>query len=133
MRITFVAMGWENISLQYISAYLKQQGHDVRLAYEQALFDDKNYLCIPWAARLFDQGSNIIKQVIDTQPDVIGFSVMAMTFQWALSRAAALKRYLDVPIIFGGPHAIICPERVIEKRRSMGCVLVKENMRWPTL
>jgi len=115
MRVTFVVMGWENISVEYISAYLKQRGHDVSLAYEQSLFDDKNYLCIPFAAKIFDQGSNIIRQVIDTKPDIVAFSVLAVTFQWALQRASTIKRYLDVPIIFGGTHAITCPERLIKK------------------
>lgn len=115
MRITFVVMGWENISVEYISAYLKKQGHEVCLAYEQALFDDKNYLCIPFAARILSQGSNIIKQVIDTKPDVIGFSVMAPTFQWAVGCASEIKKYLKVPVIFGGSHAIMCPEIVIAK------------------
>lgn len=110
-----MVMGWENISVEYISAYLKQRGHQVSLAYEQSLFDDKNYLCIPFAAKIFDQGSNIIRQVIDTKPDIVAFSVLAVTFQWALQRASTIKRYLDVPIIFGGTQAITCPERLIEK------------------
>jgi anaerobic magnesium-protoporphyrin IX monomethyl ester cyclase len=116
MKITFVVMGWENISVEYISAFLKKRGHQVSLAYEQSLFDDKNYLCIPFAARILDQGSNIIKQVMDASPDIVAFSVMAVTFQHALQRASAIKRLLpDVPIVFGGVHAIMCPERVIAK------------------
>ena len=35
MRVTFVMMGWENLSVQYISSYLKQRGHEVRLAYAE--------------------------------------------------------------------------------------------------
>src|SRR3989338_5204626 len=115
MRITFVVMGWENISVEYISAYLKQRGHEVCLAYEQSLFYDKNYLCMPSLAKIFDQRSNIIRQVIDTEPGIVAFSVLAVTFQWALKRATQIKRYLDIPIIFGGTHVITCPERVINK------------------
>lgn len=115
MKVTFVVTGWENISVEYISAYLKQRGHKVSLAYEQALFNDKNYLCVPFAAKVFDQGSNIIRQVVDTKPDIVAFSVLAVTFQWALQRASEIKRYLDIPVIFGGTHAITCPERIIQK------------------
>ena len=50
MRITFVMMGWENLSVQYISSYLKQQGHEVNLAYDQSLFEVKNYLSMPFLA-----------------------------------------------------------------------------------
>lgn len=115
MRVTFVVIGWENISVEYISAYLKQRGHEVSLAYEQALFEDRNYLCMPAVARFFDQGDNIIRQVMDTKPDLVAFSVLAVTYQWALERAAQIKRHLKVPVIFGGTHAIICPERNMEK------------------
>lgn len=117
MKITFVVMGWENISVEYLSAYLKQRGHNVSLAYEQSLFDDKNYLCIPFVSGFLDQGSNIIKQVIDTSPDIVAFSVLAVTYQWALQRAGEIKRILDVPIVFGGVHAITCPERIIDKKQ----------------
>lgn len=115
MKITFVMMGWENISVQYISSYLKQRGHEVALAYDQCLFDDKNYLCIPFLAKALEQGNNIIKQVIDTEPDIVAFSVMSVTHQWALNTAREIKKYLDVPIVFGGVHAIICPDEIIVK------------------
>ena len=123
MRVTFVMMGWENLSVQYISSYLKQQGHEVRLAYEQSLFDDKNYLCMPFLAKCFNQGDNVIKQAIDTQPDLICFSAMSVTHQWALKTAKEIKKYLDVPIVFGGIHAIICPEEIIVKEQvDMVCL-----------
>lgn len=115
MRVTFVSLGWENISIEYISSYLKQRGHEVSLAYEQLLFDDKNYLCIPFLSKLLDQKTNILRQIVDTKPDIVAFSVMVFTYQIALQRAAELKKLLDVPIIFGGAHAMTCPERIIEK------------------
>lgn len=115
MRVTFVSLGWENISIEYISSNLKQRGHEVSLAYEQLLFDDKNYLCIPFLAKLFDQKTNIIRQIVDTKPDIVAFSVMVFTYQIALQRATELKKILDVPIIFGGTHAMTCPGRIIEK------------------
>jgi anaerobic magnesium-protoporphyrin IX monomethyl ester cyclase len=123
MRITFVMMGWENLSIQYISSYLKKEGHEVSLAYDQSLFDDKNYLSMPFLAQVFDQGNNIIKQTIDTQPDLICFSVMSVTHQWALNTAKEVKKHLDVPICFGGIHAIICPDEIIEKKQvDMVCL-----------
>ncbi len=114
MRVTFVAMGWENISIEYLSGYLKQRGHEVKVAYEQSLFDDKNYLCIPFLAKILNQGDNIISQIVETKPDIVAFSVMVFTYQWALACAAAVREVLDVPIIFGGTHAVSSPEKVIE-------------------
>ncbi len=48
IRITFVAMGAENVSLEYLSAVLKEKGHEVSLAFDRALFDDKAYFPIPF-------------------------------------------------------------------------------------
>ncbi|MBF0155438.1 MAG: radical SAM protein [Magnetococcales bacterium] len=115
MRVTFVTMGWENPSVEYISACLKAEGHHVSLAYEQSLFDDKNYLCIPFLARLFDQGSNLLHQIVASRPDVVAFSVMAINYQWGIRRAAQVKELLDVPIVFGGYHAITCPDVIIAR------------------
>lgn len=109
-------MGWENISIEYLSAFLKQHNHKVSLAYEQSLFDDKNYLCIPLFEKLFRQEGNIIKQIIDTKPDLVAFSLMTVTYRWGLEIAKEVKKYLNVPIIFGGIHAISVPEKVIQER-----------------
>ncbi|HAJ56594.1 MAG TPA: hypothetical protein DCL35_02365 [Candidatus Omnitrophica bacterium] len=115
MKILFVATGWENISIEYLSSYLKARGHQTGLAYDQALFDDKNYVCIPWLYRLLDQKENCLRQIIDFQPDLVAFSVMSVTFQWALGMAELVKKHLDVPIIFGGAHPSSVPEVVIKK------------------
>jgi hypothetical protein len=47
MKCVLVAIGWENIALQTLSAMLKENGHEVHLVCDQAIFDDKNYLSIP--------------------------------------------------------------------------------------
>lgn len=115
MRCTFVAIGWENVSLQCLSAVLKANGHDVALAYDQSLFDDKNYLCIPTIAKIFDMKQRVVHQIIDSNPDLVAFSVMTTTYRWALDIAGEVKKYLDVPIIFGGIHPSSVPERVIQE------------------
>ncbi len=115
MRCTFVAMGWENISVQCLSAILKANGHEVTLAYDQSLFDDKNYLCIPKIAKIFDMKKRVLHQVIESKPDLVAFSVMTTTYRWALDMAREIKKYLDVPIIFGGIHPSSVPEKVIRE------------------
>jgi len=113
VRCVFVAIGWENISLQALSAMLKQHGHEVHLVYDQALFDDKNYLHIEWLARLFDQKDLVLQRLIELQPDLVGFHVQTVQYQkmWAL--AAELKKYYRVPIVFGGIHPHSAPEQVL--------------------
>lgn len=108
-------MGWENISTQYLSAVLKANGHQCTLAYDEALFDDKNYLCVPFLAKILDRRKNTIEQIIQSKPDLVAFSVLAVTYRWALEIASEVKKRLNIPIIFGGIHASNVPERCIKE------------------
>ncbi len=113
MKCTFVAIGAENISLEALSAMLKQHGHETELAYDQALFDDKNYLYMPRIASLFAHRDSVVDQVVASRPDLVGFSVLTPTLQWALDMARRIKQRLDVPVIFGGMHPTVTPEETI--------------------
>ena len=115
MRITFCCMGWENLGIEALSAALKHAGHKCNLAYDQALFDDKNYLCIPWLAKLFDQKKKVVQRVIDSRPDLVAFSCYTINYPWALNMAREIKKKLDVPIIFGNVHVSSVPEHVIKE------------------
>lgn len=113
MRCVFVAIGWENIALQALSAMLKMHGHEVYLVYDQALFDDKNYLCIKWLANLLDQKDLILQRIIELEPDLVGFHVQTVQYQEMHALAAELKRYYKVPVIFGGIHPHSAPDKVL--------------------
>lgn len=113
MRCVFVAIGWENISLQALSAMLKNHGHEVHLVYDQALFDDKNYLCIKWLAHLLDQKDLVLQRIIELEPDLVGFHVQTIQYQEMMTLAQELKKYYKVPVIFGGIHPYSAPEKVL--------------------
>jgi radical SAM superfamily enzyme YgiQ (UPF0313 family) len=113
MKCTFVAMGAENISLQAVSAMLKRHGHQTELAYDQSLFDDKNYLFLPRLATLFDHKRVVLAQILDSRPDLVAFSVLTSNYLWALDMARRVKQRLDVPVVFGGIHPTTLPELVI--------------------
>jgi len=115
MRLTVVAMGAESLSLEALSAFLKEKGHRVTLAFDPSLFDDANYFHIPVLHRFLDDRKGLIRRIADSKPDLIGFSVFTDNFSWALTVARQLKSNLDVPIIFGGIYASACPENVIDQ------------------
>ncbi len=107
-------MGWENISVQLLSAHLKMRDHECELAYDQCLFDDKNYVHIGPLQRLFNNSSAVIEQVVRSDPDLICFSVMSVMVSWANNLAQVLKEELPhVPIVFGGYHPTGTPETVM--------------------
>ncbi|MFH1423775.1 MAG: radical SAM protein [Candidatus Nealsonbacteria bacterium] len=115
MKITFLAIGAENLGIEALSAALKGAKHEVTLAYDPSLFDDLVYYKIPFLARLFNVKSKIIKKVVASKPDLIGINVFVDNFKWACYMAREIKKIIDVPVIFGGVFPTACPERVLKE------------------
>lgn len=113
MKCVFVAIGWENLALQALSAVLKRYGHETDLVYDQALFDDKNYLCIKWLAKLFDQKDLVLQRIVELEPDLVAFHVMTVQYQEMRELAKEIKARYRVPVIFGGIHAHSAPDTVL--------------------
>jgi hypothetical protein len=115
MRVTFVHLGRENVGIEYLSAVLKQAGHETCLALDQGLFGpNDNVLCIPVLERLFSQDRQIVRKVVRSNPDLIAFSVYTNTYQWARRIAMRLREHVDAPIVFGGIHPTLVPDEVMQ-------------------
>ncbi len=114
MNVTFVALGSEQLSLSLLSAVLRREGHSTSLAFHPALFADRYFLDVPPLAALFDRTARVVDEVVAGAPDLVAFSVLTPTYQWALDVARAVKRRLDVPVIFGGVHPSAEPEVCLE-------------------
>lgn len=116
MRITFVAIGWEQLSVGLLSAIAKQRGHEVSLAFSPALFNDRAHLNIPALAALFDDRNRVIASICKSKPDVLAFSVLTANYQWMLGIAGEIKKRLPgVKVVFGGVHPSAVPERVLAR------------------
>ncbi len=115
LKVVLAAMGAENVSLEAISAALKGRGHAVQLAFDRALFNDAQYFPVPWLARLLDVKDRVVRQIVDAKPDLLGISVFADNYQWALDLCRRVKRELDVVVVFGGIHPTTVPETVIRE------------------
>jgi len=113
MKIEFVYMGSENLGIEYISAALKNAGHETGLTFDPALFQDKHYLNVECLASIFDSKDILVKNILAKNPDLVGFSVFTHNYQWALAVASLIKKVVDIPIIFGGIHPTILPQEVI--------------------
>jgi len=106
MRIALVSPKWNKkandyppLGLAYLAAVLEHDGHEVRvfdfgLTPNTALQDD-------------------VQQVVAFDPQVIGITSMTSVYQSALEMAILLKAHLGRPIVIGGPHATVYPERVL--------------------
>jgi len=116
MRITFVAIGWEQLSIGLLSALAQREGHEVGLAFSVALFNDRYNLSLPALAPFFDDQKGVLETIRKQRPDVLVFSPLTGTYQWMLSIAEEAKKLLpDVQVLFGGVHASAVPERVMNQ------------------
>ncbi|MGC8787767.1 MAG: B12-binding domain-containing radical SAM protein, partial [Anaerolineae bacterium] len=106
MRIALISPKWNKkandyppLGLAYLAAVLERDGHHVKifdfgLNPHTALEDDVQAVCA------FD-------------PHIVGITAMTSVYHSALETATLLKAYLGRPIIVGGPHATVYPERVL--------------------
>lgn len=115
MKITFIYPGAESLAIEYLSSMLKIKGHKTSLVFDPVLFNDQQYLNIPFLAKLFSSKKNLIKEVLLTKPDLVAFSVVTDHYVWACDIAKEIKKLLPkIPILFGGIHVTSIPEEVIK-------------------
>lgn len=125
MKTIFVYKGFENIGIEYLSAVLKANGHETKLAFDPGLFNDQ-FINIRPLGRLFDYKDQLIKQIIEYNPKLVAFSVISSDYQWALDIAQEVKKRLPAHIVFGGIHPTSVPEIVL-KNDCVDSVVVGEG------
>jgi anaerobic magnesium-protoporphyrin IX monomethyl ester cyclase len=88
----------EPLGLCYISAYLRQYGHETKVLDQLDKSEDE-----------------VLREVRTFQPDAVGFSTMAYNYAKGLWLATKIKQeYKEIPIMFGGSHATGMPDIVKE-------------------
>jgi len=87
-----------SLSIEYLSAYLKSQGH-------------KTSLIVDFNDNCFKRRLDI--RIRNEKPDLIGFSVLTPLYNWAISVSTHLKEGNRVPIVFGNVHPTVIPEFVM--------------------
>ena len=114
MKVLFVQAYRERVGVEYLSAYLKQHGHQVELFFDPVLFNNTSFV----AKRLsnnFNMDGVLAQHVKLFKPDVVAFSVLTLEYQWALGKAELVKKISpQASIIFGGIHPTSCPDVVIQ-------------------
>lgn len=121
-------MGAENISVAYLSTVLKQAGHEVKVAFDRSLFDDKQYFSVKFLARLLSEKKKMIKGIVREKPDILAMSVFADNYQWSLEVVREVKKLHPCISVWGGIHPTSCPEEVIE-RDEVDYMIVGEGER----
>ena len=111
MRVTFVAVGYEQLAVSLLAGLARREGHQVGLAFSAALFADRYQLTVPWLARLVDDRRQLLDTIRRQEPDLLAFSAITNLYPWMVAVASDAKRLLPkVKVVFGGCHASALPD-----------------------
>ena len=92
------------IGLRIISAYLKENGHEVKMIFLPT--DNIGHI----------HSDFVCNQIIDLcrDADIIGFTSMSLDFITVSNLTDKIKAKLDIPVIWGGIHINIKPEECLK-------------------
>ena len=113
MNVLFIVSEFESLGVEYLSSVLKAHGHVTDLIFDPRLFAD-SLISISRLQKVFDNDALVRKKLERFDPDLIGFSVNSVNYEWACRLSRKIKSWCDVPIAFGGIHPTSCPGDVIE-------------------
>lgn len=97
--------------LASIASILISKGHTVRLEYFDKL----------------ENTGNILKQVNDFEPHIIGFTAVETQFVYVKYLASEIKKVSKSIIICGGPYVTLTPEVILEEDTSLDAVIIGEG------
>jgi radical SAM superfamily enzyme YgiQ (UPF0313 family) len=106
MKISLIGPKWNQmvnnyppLGLAYLAAVAEQEGHEVRV---------HDFGLRPEVSLEAE-----IAEVLDFRPDLVGFTSMTTSQHSVEQMAGPLKDELGVPLVIGGPHATVLPERTL--------------------
>jgi len=111
MRVTFVAVGYEQLPVSLLASIARREGHSVGLAFSAALFADRYHLDLPPLAALFDDRRAVLDAIRAQSPQVLAFSSLTNNHAWMLGIAREAKQLLPgLKVVFGGCHPSAAPD-----------------------
>ena len=134
IKVTFAALGTEQLGTSMLSAIAKANGHQTGLAFSASLFHDRFNLEMPWLSPYFDDTDEVMKAIAQQQPDVVAFSPLTSTYQWALDIARRSKQLNpDIKTVFGGVHASAVPHLLLQKSEVDFVVVGEGDVAFPQI
>jgi radical SAM superfamily enzyme YgiQ (UPF0313 family) len=114
MKVGFYIPAFEHLGISYLSACLREAGHETAGFLDPLLCKDGAFHT-RLTERLFDMEDFVVDQIVKAGVDLLAFSVVTGNFLDARRVAAKVKERCGIPTVFGGIHCSSIPDRVIEK------------------
>lgn len=97
---------FEPLGLEYLGAVLKQEGYNVNILQQKDKLADE-----------------FLQQILDTKPDLVGFSTMTYNFPLSKSLANIIKEANhNIYTLFGGVHISSHPKSIDDKAIDFGVI-----------
>ena len=101
---------------------LRQAGHQTELLYDPSIVDTP-YFALPLLDNLRKRiDSRLLQRARDFAPDLIAFSAHTFIYPFIKQVATNLKEELGVPMIIGGVHASVLPEKMLDDGFDIVCI-----------
>lgn len=120
MKVALLSPKWNqmvnsypSLGLAYLAAVLERQNHEVRI------FD----FGLDPARPLSDE----VQDVLAFEPALIGITSMTSAYHSVEQTLELLRAATDVPIVIGGPHATVFPERTMHEQPAVTYLVYGEG------
>jgi len=114
MKCTLISLGLttDAVGIRILSVLLREQGHRTQLVFLPSFDDLKRRI----SGGKIRYGKHVIDQltVLARDSDVVGMSVMTHHFATATALTQELRAGVKTPIIWGGIHPTVCPDKCLE-------------------
>ncbi|MBI4689205.1 MAG: B12-binding domain-containing radical SAM protein [Nitrospirae bacterium] len=115
LRITLYDHAYETFAIQYLASTLKKHGFSTEVFFDCSMnkdYLDQDFFLTNVLSLLPDQ---LARGILDTNPDVVGFSILTVFYPEISKIMRCLKsRKPELIIIAGGPHCILAPSQILE-------------------
>jgi len=126
-RIVLIHPNYRNI-YKYVSKSVPLLQPPMGIAYIAAALREKSHLVSIIDGAPFDlDNREIAKRAIAFSPDLIGISATTNLIETAAEIAYELKKRSEVPIVIGGSHSSIMPEKTLEEFPSFDMAVKGEG------
>src|SRR5262249_41385165 len=110
-----------HLGLMSLAATARRAGH------QPVIYDPKWAVVrglLPLHASLYHR---LARAVLETRPEVVGFTALGCNFHCVVQVASSLKRAApDLPILLGGPHATILHREILSRFAAFDVVVRNE-------
>jgi radical SAM superfamily enzyme YgiQ (UPF0313 family) len=113
IKLLFLQSEHENIGIEYLSAALKDAGHEVKLLFIFKPIDGSTLKIFKLDKDV--ENKKIFKTIDNFKPDVVCFSPFTTQYLWSIEKAKFIKKnFPNVFNLFGGVHVNSVPEVVVK-------------------